>query len=51
MRESGNQNNTHAVAIVKEDVTVGHVPRAFSPICCIFIRKGGKIKCLITGGR
>ena len=50
-REPGNRNDTHAVAITKEDVTIGHVPRAISPICSIFIRRGGTIKCLITGGR
>ena len=50
-REPGNQEDTHVVAITKEDVTVGHVTRAISPICSIFIRRGGTIKCLITGGR
>ena len=50
-REPGNRVDTHAVAITKDDVTVGHVPRAISPICSIFIRRGGTIKCLIIGGR
>ena len=36
---------------IKEDITVGHVPRALLPICSIFIRTGGIIICLITRGR
>ena len=39
------------MAITKEDVIFGHVPRTISPICSIFIRRGGTIKCLISGGR
>ena len=35
----------------RKTLTIGHVPRAISPICSIFIRRGGTIKCLITGGR
>ena len=50
-REPGNREDMHAVAITKEDMTIGHVPRAISPICSIFIMRGGTIKCLITGGR
>ena len=38
-REPGNQNDTHAMAITKEDVIFGHVPRTISPICSIFIRR------------
>ena len=34
-REPGNQNDTHAMAITKEDVIFGHVPRTISPICSI----------------
>ena len=50
-RKTGNRNDTYAVAITKEDVIFGHVPRTISPICSIFIRRGGTIKCLISGGR
>ena len=50
-REPGNQSDTHAVAVTKADIIVGHVPRIISPICSIFIRRGGTIKCLITDVR
>jgi len=50
-REVGNWSNTFTVAMKKDSVTVGHVPRAISPICSIFIRRGGTIKCRVTGAR
>lgn len=50
-RKPGNQNDAHAVAVTKEDVTVGHIPRTILPICSIFIRRCGAIKCLVKGGR
>ena len=30
---------------------VGHVPRKFSAICSIFIRRGGSIVCIVSGSR
>ena len=50
-REPGNRSDTHAVAVTKADIIIGHVPRIISPICSIFIRRGGTIKCLITDAR
>ena len=49
-REPGNCQAIFAVAIIK-DVTVGHVPRSISPVCSIFIRRGGMIVCRVTGHR
>ena len=31
--------------------TVGHVPRKSSTICSVFIRRGGSIRCRVTGSR
>ena len=50
-REPGNCLDTFAVAIIKDDVTVGHVPRSISLICSISIRQGGMIVCRVTGHR
>ena len=50
-REPGNRNDTHAVVVMKADTVVGHVPRVISPICSIFIRRGGTMKCLIMERR
>ena len=54
-REPGNPHDTHAVAVIKtisgSNVTVGHLPRATSPICSIFIRHGGTIISRVNGTR
>lgn len=50
-REVGNRSDTFAVAVKKGAVTVGHVPQNISSICSIFIRRGGNIKCRVTGTR
>ena len=36
-REVGNRNDTFAVAMRKDSVTVGHVPRVISPICLFIV--------------
>ena len=41
----------YAVAIIKNDGIVGHVPRKMSAMCSLFLRKGGTIMCSITGPR
>ena len=46
-REPGNCLDTFVVAIIKDDVTVGHVPRSILPICSIFIWQGGMIVCRV----
>ena len=54
-REPGNPHDTHAVAVIKtisrSNVTVGHLPRSTSPICSIFIRRGGTITSRVNGTR
>ena len=47
----GNTHNPSAVAVRKDAVTVGHVPRAISSICSIFLRRGGTISCRVNGSR
>ena len=51
IREPSNVHDPYAVAVVKSSIIVGHVPRKFSSICSIFIRKGGTISCQVSGGR
>ena len=51
MRECGNKEDPYAVAIKKGGSVVGHLPRAISCVCTIFIRKHGTITCTITGTR
>ena len=56
-REVGNSHDPQVVALKKEIGIdghlrlVGHVPRRISSSCSIFIRRGGSIKCSITGSR
>ena len=50
-REPGNRHDTFAVAVKKDEVIVGHVPRCISPICYVFLRRGGTISCRVTGHR
>ena len=50
-REVGNTEDRFAVAVTKDDMVVGHVPREFSKLCWHFLRHGGKIACEVTGRR
>ena len=50
-REVGNTHDPCAVAVRKDAVTVGHVPRAISSVCSIFIRRGGIILCRVNEAR
>jgi len=50
-QESGNLHDRYAVAVLKAEVIVGHVPRKISTLCFIFIRNGGSISSTITGSR
>ena len=47
-REAGNTEDRFAVAVTKDDMVVGHVPREFSKLCWHFLRHGGTIACLIS---
>ena len=47
-----NPHNPFAVAICKEDSTVGHLPRAISSVCYMFLGKpGSSISCKVIGPR
>ena len=50
-RETGNTADRFAVAVTKDDMVVGHVPREFSKLCWYFLRHGGTIACEVTGRR
>ena len=51
-RQTGNRHNPHAVARTLTDGrVVGHMPRNISPVCSIFIRRGGSITCTVSDRR
>ena len=47
----GNVHDPYAVAVVERGVTVGHVPRAISSVCSLFLRRDGTIMCKVIGSR
>ena len=50
-RERGNFRDHYAVAVIKDDVVVGHLPRKISRVSSLFIRRGGTIRCRVLGRR
>lgn len=50
-REPRNIHDVYTVAVVEEENIVGHVARSISPVCNLFITRGGTIDCEITGPR
>ena len=47
-REIGNPHDIFAVAVMKAEVVVGHIPMKISSICSLFIRRGGAIHCAVV---
>ena len=43
LQDRGNVHDRFAVAVKKEGLTVGHLPREVSKLCWFFIRRGGTI--------
>ena len=41
----------NAVAIIRDDQIVGHIPQVNSKVCAFYIRRGGTIKCRVIGKR
>ena len=50
-REPTNVNDRFAVAIVKHNVIVDHIPRAQSKIYSLFLLRNGTIDCIVIGSR
>lgn len=50
-REDGNRVDAFAVAVVKDETVVGHVPKKISSVCSLYLRRGGSIVCRVTGPR
>ena len=50
-KECNNPHDRFAVAVMKDKLTVGYIPREISKICWFFLYKGGTIQCTVTDGR
>ena len=50
-KEPGNLHDNFAVSVsvVKNDCTVGHIPRSLSKVTWFFLTRGGTVTCRITG--
>ena len=49
--ERSNAHDWYAVAVMKNDVVVGHVPSKLSRLYTLFIWRGGSILCRLAGRR
>ena len=47
-KEAGNHHDRFAVAVLKDDRIVGHIPREVSKTAWYFLEHGGEIRCEIT---
>ena len=50
-RELANEHHRYAVAVRKDGTIIGHLPRAISRACSLFLRRGNSITCRVTGHR
>ena len=50
-KETGNHHDRFAVAVLKDDRIVGHIPREVSKTAWYFLEHGGEIRCEITSRR
>lgn len=50
-RESGNNKDPYAVAVMQRGTVVGHVLWKISTACSLFLCRNGTIHCTITGTR
>ena len=48
-REPSNAYDKYAVAVIKNERVVGHLPRKISNICSHFLEDEGTIHCVVTG--
>ena len=51
MLEPANEYDKNAVAIVRDNQIVGHIPQVNSKVCAFYIRIGGTIKFRVIGKR
>lgn len=50
-REARNSTDRYAVAVKKDGTIIGHLPRKISRVCSLFLRRGGVIRCTVSGTR
>ena len=50
-REPSNASDRYAIEVLKHGTIIGHLrlPRKISKVCSLFLRRGGSIRCTVTG--
>ena len=48
VREPTNMADRYAVAVLKQETIIGHLPRKILKVCSLFLRRGGSIRCTVT---
>ena len=50
-RETGNERDRYSVAVKKDGMIIGHLPRKISRPCSLFLRRRNRITCCVMGYR
>ena len=50
-RETTNDKDRYAVAVMRESTVMGHVPRVISAVCALFLKRKGIIRFIVSGNR
>ena len=48
-RESGNVTDRYTVAVKKSRTIIRHLTRKVLHVCSLFLRRGGTVRCTMTG--
>ena len=40
--DSHNSHNRYVISVMKDEITVGHLPQKLSRMCSLFLRRGGE---------
>ncbi len=50
-RETNNNRDRYAVAVLKQRIVVGHLPEKISKLCSLFLRREGAVEVVVIGHR
>ena len=50
-REPTNAVDRYAVAVIRNGLVIGHLPKKISKVCSLFLRRGGTLQCIVSGKR
>ena len=50
MTDPSNSFDSYAIAVEKDETIIGHLPRKVSRVSNLFLKRGGRINCTVTGG-